>query len=149
MRRLWPILFLVAASLPLSATAQRQVPPHAFLFGAWTGGLFPAVDASGPACLAQPSVIFTADVVMRASLTDVAYRQRLVETVSVQGNRFEFRLLPAAPVLGALGARVPPDAGFGCPGGANVLRVERRGEDQIVFPDCAEFVSPLLRCASR
>jgi hypothetical protein len=72
-----------------------------------------------------------------------------VETVSVSGDRYEFRLVQASPIIGPLGARVPPDVGFGCPGGANVLRVERRGEDQIVFPDCAEFVSPLLRCASR
>jgi len=149
MRRLWPILFLVLASLPLSATAQRPLPPHAFLFGAWTGGLFPALNTEGAACFAQPTVIFTADVVMRASLADVAYRQRLVETVSVSGDRFEFRLLPAAPVLGPLGARVPPDAGFGCPGGANVLRVERRGENEILFPDCTEFASPLQRCVSR
>lgn len=149
MRRLWPILFLVAAALPLSATAQRQLPPHAFLFGAWTGGLFPALNAEGAACFAQPTVVFTADVVMRASLADVAYRQRLVETVSVSGDRFEFRLVPAAPIVGPLGARVPPDAGFGCTGGANVLRVERRGDNEIVFPDCAEFASPLQRCVSR
>ena len=149
MRRLWPILFLVAAALPLSAAAQRQLPPHAFLFGAWTGGIFPAIETEGAACLAQPTVLFTADVVMRASLADVAYRQRLVETVSVAGDRFEFRLLPAVPVIGPLGARVPPDAGFGCPGGANVLRVERRGDNEIVFPDCGEFPSPLRRCVSR
>jgi hypothetical protein len=107
------------------------------------------MEAEGAACFAQPTVVFTADVVLRASLADVAYRQRLVETVSVSGNRFEFRLLPAAPVFGPLGARVPPDSGFGCPGGANVLRVERRSDNEIVFPDCAEFASPLQRCVSR
>lgn len=146
MRR-WSVLGVLALALPLAAGAQ-QTPPHAFLFGAWTGGLFPALEREGAACLAQPTVIFTADVVMRASLTDVAYRQRLVETVSVSQGRYEFRLVPAAPQLGPLGARVPPDVGFGCPGGANVLRVERRGDNEIVFPDCAEFPSPLLRCAS-
>jgi hypothetical protein len=148
MRRFWPLLFLALAALPLSATAQRE-PPHAFLFGTWTGGIFPATDREGSACRAQPTVIFTADVVMRASLMDVAYRQRLVETVSVSGDRYEFRLVQAVPVIGPLGARVPPDVGFGCTGGANVLRVERRGDNEIVFPDCAEFPSPLLRCASR
>ena len=147
MRR-WLVLLALAMALPLSATAQRS-PPHAFLFGSWTGGMFPPGDREGAQCLAQPTVVFTADVVMRASMTDVSYRQRLVETVSVTGQRFEFRLVPAAPQITPLGARVPPDVGFGCPGGANVLRVERRGDNEIVFPDCSEFPSPLVRCASR
>jgi hypothetical protein len=141
------LLAALALALPLAGAAQNA-PPHAFLFGAWTGGLFPPLDRHGPACLGQPTVIFTADVVMRASLTDVAYRQRLVETVSVTQDRFEFRLVPATPQLGPFGVRLPPDVGFGCPGGANVLRVERRGENEIVFPDCTDFPSPLLRCAS-
>ena len=49
---------------------------------------------------------------------------------------------------GPFGGRVPPDAGFGCEGGMDVLRVERRGPDEIVFPDCREFVSPLKRCGA-
>jgi hypothetical protein len=94
-------------------------------------------------------VIFTRDVVMRPSAFDVAYRQRLVETVSASDGVLEFRLVPAQPQMTQLGPRVPPDVGFGCPAGPNALRVERRGPDEIVFPDCAEFPSPLRRCTGR
>ena len=38
--------------------------------------------------------------------------------------------------------------GFGCTD-ANTLRVERRGENEIVFPNCSEFPSPLKRCTTR
>jgi hypothetical protein len=125
---------------------QRSEPPHAWVFGSWTGGIFPPGEANGARCLGQPTVIFTRDVVLRASVLDVAYRQRLLETVTAGPDSLEFRFLPVPPQASAFGARMPPDVGFGCPDGPNSLRVERRGPDEIVFPDCAEFPSPLKRC---
>jgi hypothetical protein len=127
---------------------QRSEPPHAWVFGSWTGGIFPAGETSAVRCLGQPTVIFTRDVVLRASALDVAYRQRLVETVAAGPEALEFRFAPAAPQATPFGARLPPDSGFGCPGGPNSLRVERRGPDEIVFPDCDEFPSPLKRCVA-
>ncbi|MFC7542644.1 hypothetical protein ACFQU2_28615 [Siccirubricoccus deserti] len=99
----------------------------------------PAGDTDTPACFGSPTVIFTRDVVMRATPLDTAYRQRNIETVAVQPNGLEFRFTPAAPVMGAMGPRAANDAGFGCSGNPNLLRVERRGPDEIVFPDCSEF----------
>ena len=137
---------MVLAPLGSGEAQQRSEPPHAWVFGAWTGGIFPAGDASESRCLGQPTVIFMRDVVMRGSVLDVAYRQRLVETVTGGPDSLEFRFSPVPPQATAFGARMPPDVGFGCPGGPNVLRVERRGPNEIVFPDCAEFPSPLKRC---
>jgi hypothetical protein len=85
-------------------------------------------------------------VVLRASLLDVSYRQRLIETVAADPESLNFRFIAATPQATPFGARLPPDIGFGCPGGPNELRVRRLGPDEIVFPDCAEFPSPLKRC---
>ncbi|WP_431285229.1 hypothetical protein ACQW02_10700 [Humitalea sp. 24SJ18S-53] len=121
-------------------------PPHGWLFGMWTGGIFPPGDVDSPSCAGSATVIFTRDVVMRSSPLDVAYRQRLIETVSQQQNGLEFRFAPAAPTISAFGAQPPGrDSAFGC-ANPNALRVERRGEDEIVFPNCSEFPSPLKRC---
>ena len=138
----------VALALGGSVAAQqtRGEPPHAWVFGSWTGGLFPAGETSGPRCTGQPSVIFTRDVVLRASVFDVPYRQRLIETVTAGENVLEFRFVATPAQSGPLGRGLPSDVGFGCPAGPNALRVERRGENEIVFPDCAEFPSPLRRC---
>ena len=143
-------MLVAATALTLGgASAQQGEPPHAWVFGSWTGGFFPAADTEGPRCTGQPSVIFTRDVVMRSSPFDVAYRQRFIETVSASNNALEFRLVPVQPQMTQLGPRLPPDIGFGCPAGPNALRVERRGPDEIVFPDCADFPSPLRRCVGR
>ena len=64
------------------------------------------------------------------------------------GGGLEFRFTPAQPVMSALGGRVPPDAGFGCEGNPDMLRVERRGPDEIAFPGCNEFPSALKRCTA-
>ena len=129
-----------------AAPTQPAAPPHAWLFGSWTGGFYPPGDTSSPACTAQPSVIFTRDVVMRSSPLDIAYRQRLIETVAAQPNGVEFRFAPAAPTISAFGAQAPGrDSAFGC-ANANSLTVERRGPDEIVFPNCSEFPAPLHRC---
>ena len=147
MRR-WALL--LAMGLPLAATLDadaqvRQGPPHEWVYGAWTGGLYSPLDADSQACFGSPTVIFTRDVVMRVSSLDSAYRQRSIETVGPSANGLEFRVLP----LAAPGARLPPEAGFGCSGNPNILRVERRGPDEISFPDCTDFPAPLKRCGSR
>ncbi|WP_270938284.1 hypothetical protein [Falsiroseomonas oryzae] len=149
MRR-WMLVAAMALALGSGGSAQqRPEPPHAWVFGTWTGGLFPPTETEGARCTGQPAVIFTRDVVMRASAFDVAYRQRLIETVAATENGLEFRFVPAAPQATPFGARVPPDSGFGCQGGPNSLRIERVGPDEIVFPNCAEFPSPLRRCTGR
>ena len=51
------------------------------------------MDTEGPACFAQVTLIVAPDVVMRASSLDVAYRQRLVE--SVTGPGLDFRAVLA------------------------------------------------------
>ncbi|MBX6373995.1 MAG: hypothetical protein IRZ13_07110 [Acetobacteraceae bacterium] len=128
--------------------AGRGPMPHAWLFGAWTGGIFPPIDTKGPSCFGQPTVIFTRDVIFRVSLLDIAYRQRLIETVAGHADgSLEIRLVPLQGVSG-FGGRAPPDLGFGCSGNPNLLRVERRGPDEIAFTDCAEFPSPLRRCST-
>jgi hypothetical protein len=147
MRRFVPVMVILAL-LGGSGSAQQGLPPHAWVFGSWTGGIFPPGDTEGPRCTAQPTVIFARDVVLRASALDVAYRQRIIETVAADPQSLSFRFVPVQPQTTPFGARVPPDAGFGCAGGPNVLLVERRGPDEIVFPDCAEFPSPLKRCVA-
>ncbi len=129
------------------ALAQRPAPPHDWVLGAWTGGQFPAIDTEGGACFGSPTVIFTRDVVLRATALDTAFRQRLIETVAAVPNGLEFRFAPIGRAMGAMAGRIPPDFGFGC-GNPDVLRVERRGPDEIVFPDCSEFPSPLKRCTT-
>src|SRR5689334_1962099 len=113
MRR-WALL--LALGLPLAGAMdagaqQRQGPPHEWTFGVWTGGIYPPGDTASPACAGSPTVIFTRDIVMRVSVLDTAYRQRTIETVANgQNGLLEFRFSPSPPVVGALGARVPPDA---------------------------------------
>ncbi len=131
-------------------------PPHAWLFGTWTGGLFPPPSSlSAEACLSQPVVIFTRDLVLRATLTDQLYIQRVIETALNSDKGVQFRFTSAAAALSAtrpLGtpavAAVPPGVGFGCEN-PDELTVERHTENQITFPGCGDFPYPLLRCPSR
>lgn len=145
----------VSAALALLAPfaapvqAQQTAMPHAFLFGAWTGGLVPppsTVTAQG--CLAQPTVIFTRDVVMRATLTDVLYVQRAIETARGTGNGIDIRFVPqpgAQPAPGGLGLGGASGTGFGC-AEADVLHVQRISANEISFPGCRDFPFPLVRC---
>ena len=145
--RQWVLVAAAAMVLGGSAGAQQQGdPPHAWVFGSWTGGIYPPGATSGPSCTGQPSVIFTKDVVLRASVFDVAYRQRIIETVATSPDVLEFRFVPAQGPAGPLASRLPADLGFGCATGPNTLRVERRGPNEIAFPNCTEFPSPLQRC---
>ena len=151
--RLAAVLLLAASGqsgLPTPAAAQGAAePPHAWLFGTWTGGLFPTpTGLSAQACLGQPVVIFTRDVVLRATLTDLTYVQRVIQTVrtSPQGAEFQFNPVAAPADDGMLGLGGPaPVAGFGC-ANPDVLHVERHGNNEISFPGCADFPNPLVRC---
>ncbi len=135
-----------AAAAPAPARAQGA-PPHAWLFGTWTGGMFPVpANVSGQACFSQPVVIFTRDLVMRATLAQQTLTQREIETARAVPGGMEFRLLgglaPDSSLLGMGGGRL---GGFGCET-ADVLHVQRRGENEISFPGCSEFPNPLVRC---
>jgi hypothetical protein len=144
------VLLLLAPLDKPHAQATAPVPPHAWLFGAWTGGLFPAPSGiTAQQCLAQPTVIFTRDVVMRATLTDPTYAQRVIETVRLTTTGSEFRFVAGPPSTSSLmGLESPPTVGFGCES-PDVLHVVRRGENEITFPDCAEYPYPLERCPGR
>ena len=102
MRRIACLLATLALAVPAQGQTQTQMqsnqPPHSWLFGAWTGGLFPAPSVlSAQECLAMPVVIFTRDIVMRAVVTDQFYDQRLVETARVTTEGAEFRFTPPLP----------------------------------------------------
>jgi hypothetical protein len=126
-------------------------PPHAWLFGTWTGGIFPPPSqVTAEACMSQPVVIFTRDVVLRATLTDQFYIQRLVATALTTAHGTQFQFAGAAPSMSLLGpaAATAPGMGFGCES-PDVLDVERRTDNQITFPGCSDFPYPLIRCPGR
>lgn len=150
-------LILILPLLALSgapARAQGNLPPHAWLFGTWTGGLFPPPSSmSAQQCLAMPVVIFTRDVVMRAVITDQFYTQRLVETARVTAQGVEFRFADTGPAeipgpFGLTSGSNTGPAGFGC-SDPNILHVLRRTENEISFPGCSDFPYPLVRCPAR
>ncbi len=146
------IAFAVAALVAGTAPSHSQPSggaPQAFLLGAWTGGLFPTPTLlSAAQCLAQPTVIFTRDVVMRATYTDAFYIQRLIETARGTGSGVDFRFSSApapAAASGLPGFTGGGDGGFGCES-ADVLHVQRITANQIRFPGCSDFPFPLVRC---
>jgi hypothetical protein len=141
----------LAAALCAAAQAQPS-PPHAWLFGAWTGGLYPVTAAvAGQACLGQPTVIFTRDVVLRAQLTTPTYVQRLIVTARAAGGQTELQFTPSVDAEATLDKGLvgldPPEAapGFGCEN-ADVLHVRRLSDTEIAFPGCKEFPEKLVRC---
>ena len=155
MRRIACLITILAlATLHIApARAQGNLPPHAWLFGAWTGGLFPPPSTlSAQECLALPVVIFTRDIVMRAVITDQLYAQRLVETARVTPEGAEFRFTrpvaeaPAGPFNLSPGG-ASNDVGFGC-SSPDYLRVQRHGENEITLPGCTDFPYPLVRCSA-
>jgi hypothetical protein len=139
---------LIAALLllsPLPAAAQAE--PHAWLFGAWSGGTLPPNRAQGAAaCNATPTVIFTRDIVLRTTLLDPTYQQRIVETVRVNRDGAEIRFRPAARLQTPFGPQAAP--GFGC-GSPDLLRIRRKSANEIEFPGCLDFPSPLIRCTAQ
>jgi hypothetical protein len=147
------ILFASVHSLAAQQAqpASPPQPPHAWLFGAWTGGIFPAPSAlSAQACLSQPVVIFTRDVILRATLTSELYIQRVIESARASASGAEFRLATEpGQVAGPLGITSAPAAiGFGCDG-PDVLNVQRHTDNEISFPGCTDFPYPLVRCPAR
>lgn len=157
MRRIACLCLIVPLALTLlhsvPARAQSNLPPHAWLFGAWTGGLFPPPSTlSAQECLAMPVVMFTRDLVMRAVITDQFYAERLVETARVTPEGVEFRFTPAPATTSGPFSLSPggsPSAvGFGCIS-PDILRIQRRSENEISFPGCTDFPYPLVRCSAR
>lgn len=159
--RLTASAMLITAMLlpvPVGTPAHAQdeaTPSDSFLFGSWTGGLFPApTDVNAATCLAQPVVIFTRDLVLRASVTEQTYTQRVVDAVRRTDDGFEFRFEPggggqSAGAAGVLGLPAAAEvAGFGCESN-DVLHVQRRGDNEITFPGCSDFPNPLVRCPGR
>ena len=143
-------LLRVLAGLLLAAqaaTAHAQgapQPPHAWLFGTWVGGIFPVPnDMTREACFSQPVVVFTRDLVMRATLVELTLTQREIETVRTSPQGAEFRFVGTRTAGNMLGGAT--GGGFGCES-PNVLHVQRRGENEISFPGCPEFPNPLVRC---
>ncbi len=149
------ILTALAIAAPRGAATAQALPPHAWLFGTWTGGLFPVPQTlTAQMCLSQPVVIFSKDVVLRASLTDPLYQQRIIQTARSNPAGTEFRFEPGSDPVTTLGSGLlganppPPQQGFGCES-PDVLHVQRRGENEIVFPGCTDFPEPLYRCPSK
>ena len=132
--------------------AQSNLPPHAWLFGAWTGGLFPPPSTlSAQECLAQPVVIFTRDIVMRAVITDQTLCPAPGGDRARHGGRGGIPLRPAGGCVAGGSVQPRPsggtnDVGFGC-ASPDVLHVQRRGENEISFPGCNDFPYPLVRCS--
>jgi hypothetical protein len=141
-----------AVSTALSPAGAQGLPPHAWLFGSWTGGYFPVgVNINAAQCLASPVAIFTKDLVMRATLTSDTLTQRVIATARATASGADFTFAPAAPppAASSLDLAPPPQvAGFGCEN-PNVLHVQRHGENEIVFTGCADFPYPLVRCPAR
>ena len=144
MHRRAAVLLLSAAVLcPAASSAQRREalprpsgPPHAWLFGTWTGGLFPVLEGMlDQDCRTQPTVVFSQDVVGHTSLTAGGVTQRVIETVRTTPNGAEFRFSPDPADTGA----------FGCEDG-DVLHVARNGDNEVSFPHCTGFPYPLQRC---
>ncbi len=149
-------VFLAVAAVSQGAQAAEPAapaqPPHAWLFGTWTGGIFPTPSGvTAQACLSQPVVIFTRDIVLRATLTSDLYTQRVIESARTSPNGAEFRFTEALPAAaGPLGlSDQAADTGFGCADGPDVLHIERKTENEITFPRCADFPYPLIRCPGR
>jgi hypothetical protein len=140
---------LLALALPGGGVRAQGAPPHAWLFGSWTGGLYPApTQLTAESCLAHPVVIFAQDIVLRATLTDVQFVQEVVATARETPRGVDIAFVPGGPPqeAGLMGLSGPPPVmGFGC-ASPNLLHVERRSANEISFPGCADFPNPLVRC---
>ncbi len=122
---------------PPPAAPAPKGPPHAWLFGAWTGGLFPVLDGKlAEDCRTQSTVHFSRDLVSHSDLLGNTVEQTVV-TARTTPTGAEFHFVPG----GATAAN-----GFGCedPG---VLHVARETNDKISFPRCVAYPYPLERCS--
>jgi hypothetical protein len=115
----------ILASFALQHPAKAQgAPPHAWLFGAWAGGILPAPPGMSAAeCEARTTFVVTRDVIIHTTIFALAPTDTKPETIG----------------------GIPEDLGFGCPQ-PDVLRVVKVGPNEIKLPDCTGFPSPLVRC---
>lgn len=136
---------LLAGLCPPSAARAADAQPHAWLFGAWAGGVFPAPDHMTPAqCQANTSLAITKDVVIHRTLAHPGAIQNLIVSVRGTPDGTIFMLAPPQDKPEVI-AGVPEDLGFGCPSD-NILRIVRIGPNEIQLPDCTGFPAPLVRC---
>jgi len=141
------LMIAVAAVLSFAGGASAQALPHGWLFGTWTGGLFPVTPGALAQACRTPTVVFSKDAVARASLIDPAFVPRAIETVRASPKGAEFRFTAPPPAATGVSAE-HLDTGFGCEN-PDVLHVARAGENEISFPGCADFPNPLVRCPLR
>lgn len=138
---------VLAGLLPQPRVDAAEPPPHAWLFGAWAGGILPAPAHMSPAeCQAQASFVVTKDVVIHRTLTHPQAIQNLIVSVRGTPDGTIFMLAPPQEKPEVI-AGVPMDLGFGCPNDT-VLRVVRVGPNEISLPNCAGFPSNLVRCGN-
>ena len=136
---------VLAQTVPVRPAEAQGAPPHAWLFGMWAGGIYPAPAHMTPAeCQQQATFVVTQDAVIHSTLTHPTAIQNLIASVRGTPDGTVFLLAPTDDKPEVI-AGVPQDLGFGCPQD-NVLRVVRVGPNEIAFPDCKGFPSPLVRC---
>ncbi|GAB0112703.1 hypothetical protein [Acidisoma sp. C75] len=136
---------LLASLFPAIPGRAQGAPPHAWLFGTWAGGILPApAHMTLAECTAHATFAVSQDVVMHSTLMHPAPIQNLIVSVRGTPDGTIFLLAPPNEKPAVIGG-VPEDLGFGCPQ-PNVLRVVRTGPNEIRFPDCTGFPSPLVRC---
>jgi hypothetical protein len=130
----------VAAAKPRASSPAQQPPngpPHAWLFGTWTGGLFPVLDGmTAEDCRTQPTVRFSKDIVAHANLLGGATTQQTIVTVRTTPTGAEFHFVPGATA----------STSFGCEDPA-LLHVTRESNNTISFPHCTAYPYPLERCS--
>ncbi len=150
MRRIAASLLAGAMLAPfaLQGPAEAQgAPPHAWLFGAWAGGIYPAPPGMSAAeCEARTTFVVTKDVIIHSTLTHPDAIQNLIASVRGTPEGTIFALAPTDTKPETIGG-VTEDLGFGCPQ-PDVLRVVKVAPNEIRFPDCTGFPSPLVRCPS-
>ncbi len=136
---------LCLSALPIRPASAQAAPPHAWLFGMWAGGIYPAPPDMTPAeCRARATFVVSQDAVIHSTLTHPDAIENLIASVRGTPEGTIFLLAPTNTQPQTI-AGLPEDLGFGCPD-PNVLRVVRVGPNRIAFPDCKGFPSPLVRC---
>jgi hypothetical protein len=96
-------------------------------------------------CQESATFVVTQDEIIHSTLTHPDAIQNLIASVRGTPNGTIFLLAPSDTKPESFGG-IPQDLGFGCPE-PNVLRVVKVGPNQIAFPDCKGFPSPLVRCS--
>jgi hypothetical protein len=139
------VLLAVSGLASQAEAATPSGPPHAWLYGVWAGGIFPAPPNMSPdECRAHVTFQVSQDAVLHTTLMHPEPIQNLIAAVRGTPDGTIFTLAPtdakADPIAG-----ISDDLGFGCPQ-PDTLRVVKTGPDEIAFPGCTGFPSPLVRC---